>query len=65
MTLDVENLQSSVHHKSQVSTPLQYARDFGSAAKERLKRRLAGQRIITQIVALGTLLYRSKLFIVP
>ncbi|KAL9969206.1 hypothetical protein ACROYT_G021396 [Oculina patagonica] len=38
MTLDVENLHSSVHHKSQVSTPLQYARDFGSTAKEGLKR---------------------------
>ena len=38
MTLDVENLHSSVHHKSQVSTPLQYARDLGSTAKEGLKR---------------------------
>ena len=39
MTLDVENLHSvSVHHKSEVSTALQYARDFGSTAKESLKR---------------------------
>ena len=38
MTLDVENLHASVHHKSQVSTVLQYARDFGKMAKEGLKR---------------------------
>ena len=38
MTLDVEKLHSSVHHKSQVSTPLQYARDLGSTVKEGLKR---------------------------
>lgn len=38
MTLNVENLQSSVHHKSQDSTLLQYARDFGRTVKERLKR---------------------------
>ena len=38
MTLDVENLHSVVHHKSGVSTGLQYARDFGSTAKESLKR---------------------------
>ena len=38
MTLDVENLHSVVHHKSQVFMPFQYARDFGSTAKEGLKR---------------------------
>ena len=38
MTLDVENLHSVVHHKSQVSTAFQYARDFGRTAKEGLKR---------------------------
>ena len=38
MTLDVENLHASVHHKSQVSTVLQYARDFRKTAKEGLKR---------------------------
>ena len=41
MTLDVENLHSFVHHKSEVSTALQYARDFGSTAKESLKRKTA------------------------
>ena len=38
MTLDVENLHSIVHHKSGVSTALQYAHDFGSTAKESFKR---------------------------
>ena len=32
---------SVVHYKSQVSTALQYARDFGSTAKESLKRTTA------------------------
>ena len=41
MTLDVENLHSVVHHKSEVSTALQYARDFGSTGKESLKRTTA------------------------
>ena len=41
MTLDVENLHSVVHHKSGVSTALQYARHFGSTAKESLKRTTA------------------------
>ena len=41
MTLDVENLHSIVHHKSGVSTALQYARDFGSTGKESLKRTTA------------------------
>ena len=41
MTLDVENLHSVVHHKSEVSTALQYARDFGSTAKESLKGTIA------------------------
>ena len=41
MTLNVENLHSVVHHKSGVSTALQYARDFGSTAKKRLKRTTA------------------------
>lgn len=36
MTLDVENLHSVIHHKNQVSTAFQYARDFGSTAKEGL-----------------------------
>ena len=38
MTLDVKNLHSVVHHKSEVSTALQYAGNFGSTAKESLKR---------------------------
>ncbi|KAL9966337.1 hypothetical protein ACROYT_G024391 [Oculina patagonica] len=38
MTLDIENLHSVVHHKSQVSTAFRYARDFGSTTKEGLKR---------------------------
>ena len=38
MTLDEENLHSAVHHKSQVSTALQYPQDFGRMAKEGLKR---------------------------
>ena len=41
MALDVENLHSVVHHKSEVSTALQYARDFGSTVKESLKRTTA------------------------
>ena len=41
MALDVENLHSVVHHKSEVSTALQYARHFGSTAKESLKRTTA------------------------
>ena len=41
MTLNVENLHSVVHHKSGVSTALQYARDFGSTAKKSLKRTTA------------------------
>ena len=38
MTLDVENLHSAVHHKSLVSTAFLYAWDFGTTAKEGLKR---------------------------
>ena len=38
MALDVENLHSVVHNKNQVSTAFRYARDFGSTAKEGLKR---------------------------
>ena len=41
MTLDVENLQSVVHHKNRVSTALQYVRDFGSTVKEGLKQTTA------------------------
>ena len=41
MALDVENLHSVVHHKSEVSTALQYALAFGSTAKESLKRTTA------------------------
>ena len=43
MTLDVENLHSVAHHKSEseVSTALQYALDFGSTAKESLKQTTA------------------------
>ena len=39
MTLDVENLHSVVHHKNQVSTAFRYAHNFGSTAKEGLKRK--------------------------
>ena len=41
MALDVENLHSVVHHKSEVSTALQYALAFGSTAKESPKRTTA------------------------
>ena len=41
ITLNFENLHSVVHHKSGVSTALQYARDFGSTAKESLKQTTA------------------------
>ena len=41
ITLNFENLHSVVHHKSGVSTALQYARDFGSTAKKSLKRTTA------------------------
>ena len=34
ITLDVENLHSVVHHKSQVSAAFRYVRDFGSTAKK-------------------------------
>ena len=37
-TLDVENFHSVVHHKPLLCTVLQYARNFGSAVKESLKR---------------------------
>ena len=38
MTLDVENIHSIVHHKDPLCTVLDYARNFGNAAKEGLKR---------------------------
>ena len=38
MTLDIRNLHSVVHHKTQVSTAFRCARDFGSTTKEGLKR---------------------------
>ena len=38
MTLDVENIHSVVHHKDPLCTVLDYARNFGNAAKEGLKR---------------------------
>lgn len=41
MTLDVKSLHSVVHHKSQVSTALQYACNFGSRVKESLKQTTA------------------------
>ena len=41
MALDVENLHSVVHHKSEVSAALQYALTFGSTAKESPKRTTA------------------------
>ncbi len=41
MALDVGNLHSVVHHRSGVSKALQYARGFGSRAKESLKRTTA------------------------
>ena len=56
MTLDVENLHSVVHHKSGVSTTLQYARDFylaeqGNRASNEQHR---GGPITTQDVGRGT-----------
>ena len=41
MTLDFGNLHSVVHHEGGVSAALQYARDFGSTAKESLKQTTA------------------------
>ena len=38
MTLNVENIHSVVHHKDPLCTVLDYARNFGSAAEEGLKR---------------------------
>ena len=38
MTLNVENIHSVVHHEDPLCTVLDYARNFGNAAKERLKR---------------------------
>ena len=38
MTLDVENIHSVVHHRDPLCTELNYARNFGNAAKEGLKR---------------------------
>ena len=38
MTLDVENIHSVVHHKDPLCTVFDYARNFGNAAKEVLKR---------------------------
>lgn len=38
MTLDVENIHSVVHHKDPLCTVLDYARNFGNAAKEGIKR---------------------------
>ena len=38
MTLDVANIHSVVHHKDPLCTVLDYARNFGNAAKEGLKR---------------------------
>ena len=34
MTLDVENMHSVVHHKDALCAVLDYARNFGNAAKE-------------------------------
>ena len=36
--MDVENMHSSVRHKSAICTALEYARNFGNAVKEGLKR---------------------------
>ena len=41
MTLNVGNLHPVAHHKGGVSTALQYARNFGSTAKESLERTTA------------------------
>ena len=38
MTLDVENIYSVVHHKDPLCTVLNYARNFGNAVKEGLKK---------------------------
>ncbi len=38
MTMDIENMHSIVHHKSPLCTALEYARNFGNAVKEGLKR---------------------------
>lgn len=38
MTLDVENCHSVVHHKSPLCTALEYARNFGNAVKESVKK---------------------------
>lgn len=38
MTLDVENCHSVVHQKSPLCTALEYARNFGNAVKESVKK---------------------------
>ena len=38
MTMDIKNMHSIVHHKSPLCTALEYARNFGNAVKEGLKR---------------------------
>ena len=55
MTLDVENLHSVVHHKSGVSTTLQYARDFYLAEQgnRASNEQLRGRPITTQDVGRG------------
>ena len=53
ITLDMENIHLIVHHKDPLCMMLNYARNFGNAAKQGLKRQLIGWRIILQIQILG------------
>ena len=46
MTLDVENCHSVVHHKSPLCTALEYARNFGNAVKESVKKTQTGRHFI-------------------
>ena len=60
MTLNVENLHSVVHHKSGVSTALQYARDFGSTAKRASNEQQRCRPITIPVVGRGTQSQRDR-----
>ena len=60
MTLDVENLHSVVHHKSEVSTALQYALAFLVQRKRASNEQQHGRPIITQVFGHGTQSQRDR-----
>ena len=55
LTLDVENCHSVVHHKSPLCTLLEYARNFGNAVKESVKKLQTGEHFIIPILSRGIL----------